>query len=61
MVNWKTTVSGLVTAAGAFVIFSSMAPYNLHYPPAVMALAGFMSVGGLASLGITGKDASNKS
>ncbi len=55
-VSWKTTVSGLVSAAGAFVMFSGTAPFNIHYPSLVTALAAFMIAGGLAGLGITAKD-----
>lgn len=39
-----------------FVIFASAPPYNVHFPVAVSALAAFMALGGLASLGINGKD-----
>ena len=56
MANWKTTVSALVSAAGMFVLFGAAPPYNIHFPVGVMALAGFMALGGLASLGINGKD-----
>ena len=54
--NWKTTVSGLVASAGAFVAFSAGPPFNVHYPAVVTALAAFLLAGGLASLGINGKD-----
>jgi len=41
-----------------FVIFASAAPYNVHFPVWISALAAFMAVGGLASLGINAKDSS---
>jgi hypothetical protein len=39
-----------------FVIFTSAPPYNVHFPVVVSALAQFMFLGGLASLGINAKD-----
>ena len=56
MRSWKTTTAGLVSTAGMFVIFASAPPYNIHFPVWVSALAGFMALGGLAALGISGKD-----
>ena len=56
MRSWKTTVSGLISAAGMFVLFASAPPYSVHFPVWVSALAGFLAVGGMASLGINGKD-----
>ena len=53
---WKSTVSGAVSAAGMFIIFASGAPYNVHFPVWLSALAAFMALGGLASLGINAKD-----
>jgi hypothetical protein len=54
--SWKSTVSGAVSAAGMFIIFASGAPYNVHFPVWLSALAAFMALGGLASLGINAKD-----
>lgn len=54
--NWKTTLTGVLSAAASFVLFAQ----SLHYatfPPIVNALAAFALVGGLAGLGITAKDA----
>lgn len=56
LTNWKTTISSIVSAAGMFTLFASAPPYSLHFPPVIMALAGFMAIGGLAALGIAGKD-----
>lgn len=56
MKNWKTTVSGLVSAAGAFIAFSALPPFNIHYPAIVSALAAFMIAGGLAAFGVNAKD-----
>jgi hypothetical protein len=53
--SWATSVSGLVSAAGAFILFSSAPPFSIHYPVAISALAGFMAIGGLANLGIQSK------
>jgi hypothetical protein len=39
-----------------FIIFASAAPYNVHFPVTISALAAFMALGGLASLGINTKD-----
>ena len=54
--SWKTTVSAAVSAAGMFIIFASAAPYNVHFPVWISALAAFMALGGLAGLGINAKD-----
>ena len=54
--SWRSTVSACVSAAGMFVIFASAPPYSVHFPVAVSSLAGFMALGGLASLGINAKD-----
>jgi cytochrome b subunit of formate dehydrogenase len=53
VVNWKTTVSGLITAAAGFVIFF---PEYFARWPLVLATAKYITVGGLAALGILGKD-----
>lgn len=53
MKNWKTTLSGLVSAAAAFVALSPQ--LFIRWPWAV-ELAKFISVGGLASLGLAAKD-----
>jgi len=54
--SWRTTVTGLIAAAASFVVFG----HNAHYftaPGWMLAAAGFMQVGGLASFGIAAKDA----
>ncbi len=54
--SWRTTVTGVLAAAASFVVFA----HNAHYfvaPGWALALAGFTQVGGLASFGITAKDA----
>ena len=53
--SWSTSLSGIISAAGAFVLFAAAPPYNIHFPTAVLAIAGFMTVGGLAALGINAK------
>ena len=55
--SWKSTVSAVISVAGLFVIFASGAPYNVHFPVWLSALADFMALGGLAGLGINAKDA----
>lgn len=57
MKSWKTTLSSVISAAGMFVIFASAPPYSVQFPTVVSALAAFMALGGLVSLGINGKDA----
>lgn len=52
--NWKTTMSGFVTAAASFVAF---APHHFGgEDAAIVNLAQFVVAGGLLSLGLTGKD-----
>ena len=53
--NWKTTVSGLVAAAASLVLF--MSTQGVALPHWLVVVSGFVVAGGLASLGITGKDA----
>lgn len=55
MRSWKTTASASLSAFASFIIFSQ----ELHYvtwPPVVLALAMFASVGGLAAFGMSAKD-----
>lgn len=54
--SWRSTVSACVSAAGMFIIFASAAPYNVQFPVTISALAAFMALGGLASLGLNTKD-----
>jgi hypothetical protein len=49
--SWKTTVIGIVTAFFAFVAFDPQ-----WFPPVIVSLAKFAMIGGLAGLGIFGKD-----
>lgn len=53
MVNWKSTMFGLITAAAGFVVFS---PDTFHNYPVVLSLAKYIMVGGLAGIGIVAKD-----
>ena len=53
MQSWKTTVSGLVTAAAGFVLFK---PEHFTAWPWVVDLAKYIMLGGIACLGIFGKD-----
>ena len=41
--SWRSTVSGAVSTAGMFIIFASGAPYNVHFPVWLSALAAFMA------------------
>ena len=54
--NQKTTVSAAISAAAAFVMFASQPPFSIHFPTWVTAMAMFLMVGGLASLGVNAKD-----
>lgn len=58
MKNWKTAVSGFVTAAFGFVLFS---PDLFHSFPWLIELSKYAMVGGLISLGVTAKDYSTHS
>ena len=54
--NQRTTISAAISAAASFVMFSSQPPFSIHFPQWVSALAMFLMVGGLASLGVNAKD-----
>lgn len=58
MKNWKTTISGLVSAAAAFVEFS---PSTFAKWPWIAALAKWIMIGGLAGVGFTAKDSTTHS
>ena len=51
MRSWKTTVSGIVTAAAGFVLFS---PDTFAAWPWLIELAKYIAIGGAACLGIFG-------
>lgn len=51
MKNWRTTVTGVATALFGFVMFSPQ-----YFPPWMVDLAKYATIGGLAMLGIVGKD-----
>ena len=51
--SWKTSVFGIITAFAAFVLFS---PETFSQWPWVLQLAKFITVGGLAGMGLAGKD-----
>ena len=53
MKNWKTTLFGLVAAAAGFVLFS---PDLFARWPWIVAVAKYVTVGGLAGIGISAKD-----
>lgn len=53
--SWKSTTSAILSAAGSFVLFADYAGM-VKWPSAVLALAMFANVGGLAALGIMSKD-----
>lgn len=52
--SWKTTASGLVSAGASLVVF--MSTQGVAVPHWLVTVAGFVLVGGLASMGIAGKD-----
>ena len=56
MKSWKSTLSSVISAAGMFIIFASAPPYSVQFPTVVSALAAFMALGGLVSLGVNAKD-----
>jgi hypothetical protein len=58
MRNLKTTLFGLIAAGAAFMAFS---PDLFAKWPWVLAVAKFVTVGGLAGLGISAKDGTNHS
>ncbi len=58
MKNWKTSVSGIVTVAAGFVLFS---PETFAHYPVVVQLAKYIGAGGLLALGFSGKDATTHS
>ena len=49
--NWKTTLSGLITAGAAFVAFEPSL-----FPVLVVTVSKFILMGGLVGLGISAKD-----
>jgi len=53
MKNWMTTVAGIVSAGGSFVLFGQQ--MNMMFPHWLVVLALFMNVGGLAAFGIVSK------
>jgi len=51
MRSWKTTLIGLATALFGFILFSPQ-----YFPPWMIDVAKYATVGGLASLGYMAKD-----
>ena len=51
--NWHTTVAGIVAAAFGFVLFS---PDLFAQWPWLIQFAKYVTIGGLASLGIAARD-----
>lgn len=51
--NWKTSLSGIMSALFAFVAFS---PDTFAKWPWIIELAKFATVGGLAAMGFSAKD-----
>jgi hypothetical protein len=51
--SWKTTVFGLTSAVAMFVLAN---PGLFQKWPWMVTVAGFVATGGLAALGIVGKD-----
>ena len=54
MRSWKTTASGIVSSGAALVIL--MSTQGVVVPHWVVVVAGFVMAGGLAGMGIAGKD-----
>ena len=54
MRSWKTTAFGLISAGAAWVLFASTNQVTL--PHWMVVTASFVLMGGLAGLGIAGKD-----
>ena len=54
MKNWKTTLSGVVSAAAMFVVFAGQ--NGLTMPHWATVTASFVLMGGLASMGLAAKD-----
>ena len=55
MRSYKTTISGVVSAAASFVMFAQI-QHMYEFPKLVQALAMFAQVGGMMALGVTAKD-----
>jgi hypothetical protein len=56
--NWKTTLSGILCAVSGYVTFD---PDTFGGSDTlIVKLCTFITIGGLASIGIFAKDASNK-
>ncbi len=54
MRSWKTTLSGIVSATASFVV--ALNTQGVAMPKWLPLTAAFVLAGGLASLGIAGKD-----
>lgn len=55
MKNWRSTLSGAVTSAAGLVL--ALGGADVHIPHWLSVTASFVLAGGLASMGIVGKDA----
>lgn len=53
--NYKTTITGGISAVASFVMFSQQLNM-IMYPKWALAIAMFAAVGGLASFGVLAKD-----
>lgn len=53
LVNWKTTVIGIITAAAGFILFS---PEFFQQWPILISLAKYVTIGGFAAFGLAAKD-----
>ena len=53
LTNWKTSVSGIVTAAAGFVVAT---PELFTGHPWVVAIAKYLMAGGFMALGFSSKD-----
>jgi hypothetical protein len=53
--NWRSTLSGAITSAAGLILALSGA--DVRVPHWLSVIASFVLAGGLASMGIVGKDA----
>jgi len=55
MKNWKTTISGVLSAAAGLVVYLHSGGYVAE-PGWLLGAANFIMIGGIASLGLSAKD-----
>lgn len=55
MRSWKTTTAATAAALAGFVIFAN-SQHLMQFPDWLVAVSGYIQLGGLAALGISAKD-----